>query len=302
MQNITEPNRPLTDFSRPFQLDRSGVRGRIVRLGPVLDTLLGQHGYPAAVAALVAQLTVTACALGSLLKYEGVFTLQTKTDGPVRVMVADVTSAGGVRAMAQFDESRLDQPALLGEGMLAFTADLGGASAERYQGIVELNDAGLTDAVQRYFRQSEQIPTGTVVAVRQDAGGHWTGGGIILQRLPDEGGHRAANDSAVEDDWLRALSLLQTCSEAELADPTLAAEDLLYRLFHEEDVRVYEPKALSFACRCSRERVMGILRSMEAEERAAIEAQGLTDVTCGFCGKVYSFTRDEVAKAGEKEI
>jgi molecular chaperone Hsp33 len=295
----------LSDFFLPFQLDKSGLRGRIARLTTSLDTILGQHAYPLPVARLLAEVSVTATLLASLLKYEGVFSLQTKSAGPVRLLIADVTSAGGLRAYAQFDEAAVKAAAegaeadLVGDGVLAFTADLG-AGAERYQGIVELKGGKFLEAVQRYFRQSEQIQTGVMVAIGEREG-HWQGGGLILQRMPGAGGKAGAADTSVEDDWLRALSLMQTCTEAELSAASLPAETLLYRLFHEESPRVFDPQNLRHECRCSQERVIRMLCAMPEEEIAAMIAQKMTTVTCAFCSRAYNFTPEEIAALRQKQ-
>jgi molecular chaperone Hsp33 len=295
MSDFEEKQKSDCDVVQSFQLDRSLLRGRFVRLGPVLDQILGQHDYPFSVAKVLAEVTVVSVALGSALKHDGVFTLQTKSDGPVRLLVSDMTSDGGVRAYAAFDAAKLsecDHGDPVGKGHLAFTVDLG-SSGERYQGIVELDAKGVVDAVQRYFHQSEQIPTGLIAFVRRSDDGHWQAGCLMLQRMPREGGIAAASDTSVEDDWFRAMSLMQTCTEAELTDPALPIETLLYRLFHEEEIRVYEPLPLRHQCRCSRERVADLLASMSDKERKDMIEDGRITMTCAFCSKSYAFTEEE---------
>jgi len=273
------------------------LRGRVVKLGGAIDTILTQHAYPPSVARLLAEATALAAALGSALKFDGVFTVQTKGDGPIQLLVADVTSDGAIRAYAQFDEARVAQAEkkapLLGAGTLVFTVDQK-ASDERYQGVVALEGDSLTEAFQVYFRQSEQIPTGLVVASRQDEAGHWHAGCLMLQQMPREGGHEIMTDTAAVDDWHRVMMLMQTCTPEELTDPALAAEDLLFRLFHEEGVRVFEAKAFRHECRCSRERLAGILASMDEVERTSLIVDAKIDVTCQFCSRVYSFPEEEI--------
>ena len=293
---------PLDDLIQPFKLEGQAVRGRLVRLGPLLEVILHRHQYPDAVASLLAEMLVLATTLAGALKYEGVFTLQTKGDGPVRLMVADMTSDGDLRAYAQFDSQRLatvlaaspatvpSVPKLLGAGHLAFTVDQG-AHTERYQGIVELVGATLADCVHHYFRQSEQLEAVVKIAAGRTPDAGWRAGGLMLQRLPPEAG--AADE--VEDGWRRGLALMASSTETELLDPGLAPNDLLYRLFHEDGVRVFTPAAVRAGCRCSRERVERVLRSFPAEEVRSLMVDGRVVATCEFCSSVYTFSEDEIA-------
>lgn len=280
----------------PFQLESAAVRGRLVRLGPSIDRILSQHDYPAPVGCLLAESAALAAALGSSLKFDGVFTLQAKGDGPVSMLVADMTSDGALRAYAQFNPQLLAGETglapLLGQGYLVFTVDQT-LSDERYQGIVKLEGDSMTEAFQAYFRQSEQIPTGLLVAAARGGEG-WRAACLMIQKMPREGGIDAPKDTAKEDDWLRIMSLMQTCTEEELTDFSLASEDLLYRLFHEESVRVYETKALRHECRCSREKIGGILASLPEDEKRAMFAEGPAEIACQFCGRKYSFEEEEL--------
>lgn len=289
------------DAVQPFQLDRSSLRGRMVRLGPALDEILTRHAYPEPVARLLAETIVLATILAAALKYEGIFTLQTKGDGPVAYTVADVTSVGDVRGYARFDPDRLteqrshkgfeaDLGSLLGSGYLAFTVDQG-EHTERYQGIVELRGAHLADAVRHYFRQSEQLATGIKAAVGRDADGRWVGGAVMLQALPPEEAATAANHmgGSRAEDWDRSMALLDTVTEAELLNAGLPLNDLLYRLFHEEAPRVYERRALRPGCRCSRGRVVTVLQSIAREELDDLREDGKVKVTCEFCATTYAF-------------
>jgi molecular chaperone Hsp33 len=234
------------------------------------------------------------------MKFDGVFTIQTKTDGAVRMLVADVTSDGALRAYAQFDEVAVTArsaagEALLGRGHLVLTVDqkLG---EERYQGVVQIESDNLAEAFQLYFRQSEQIPTGLSVAARQDEAGAWHAGCLMIQRMPREGGHEnLPTDTSVEDDWLRAMALMQTCTAAELTDPVLPLDTLLYCLFHEEGVRVFDLQTLRHQCRCSREKIAGVLAPMPPEEIAAmVQEDGFITVICQFCSKEYKFEKGEI--------
>ena len=272
----------LDNLVMPFQLESSHLRGRLARMGEVLDTVLHQHDYPDAVGQLLAEAILVAAALAASL----VFTLQAKSDGIVRMLVADVTSDGGIRGYAQFDAHRLDtgEESLLGEGHLAFTCALTGKE-DRYQGIVALQGDGIAEAVQHYFRQSEQVPTGIMVAAKRNSDGHWRGGCLLLQRMPRDGGTLGDKRFDVEidapevEDWTRAMLVMRTCTPQELTDGALQPQDLLFRLFHEEGVRVFDTHALRHQCRCSPQRVTGMLRSLPREEIEDLAVGGVVTVT-----------------------
>jgi molecular chaperone Hsp33 len=281
------------DFVRPFQIEALGIRGRAVRLSQAVDEIVHKHAYPAPVARLLTEMLTVAAALASALKYEGVFTLQTKSEGAVRLMVVDVTSTGAMRGYAQFDADAVaalpadaSLPRLLGGGYLAFTVDQG-EDTDRYQGIVELIGADLVECVQHYFQQSEQLKAGFKLAVIQQ-NGRWHSGVIMLQRLPREEQSSAAE---IDDEaWRRAMTLLASCTAKELLDESLPIDDLLYRLFHEDGVRVFKGQSLRAQCRCSRERVGSVLRSLPRDELKELEIDGALEVTCEFCNSKYSFT------------
>lgn len=309
---LTSAERPVSDLGEddlvlPFAVTPLDIRGRVVRLGPAVDRILKQHGYPDAVSRLVGEAAALTALLGSALKIEGRFQLQTKTDGVVDMLVVDFDAPDRLRAFARFDAERLaaaggrQAPAeLLGHGHLALTIDQG-ADMSRYQGVVPLEGQGLEAAAHQYFAQSEQIPTLVRLAVAQNvtgAGTDWRAGGLLAQFLPEsedrrrqvdldpgdapEGFVRAAPD---DDSWSEAKALAGTAEDHELVDPTLSSERLLYRLFHERGVTVFEPQALRDACRCSRERIAGMLRSFSRTERHdMIGPDGRIGVTCEFCG------------------
>ena len=282
----------IADFVLPFQLENGEARGRLVRLNATLDDILKRHAYPEKVSVLLGEALAIAGTFGTALKFDGVFTLQAQGDGPVRFLVADVTSDGGLRACAHFDQARVTEAPLLGKGQLVFTVDQK-ENDERYQGMVTLESDSLVDATQRYFRQSEQIPTGVLVAARKDEQGHWQGGCLMLQRMPREGGLALPSDTSVEDDWHRAMLLMQTCSMDELVDSSLPPETLLYRLFHEEGVRVFDLASLRPQCRCSHDRVASMLRSLPREEIEALAVDGVVSISCEFCSRAYPFDKAE---------
>jgi molecular chaperone Hsp33 len=287
------------DLLRPFQLERSSLRGRLIRLGGALDRILTRHDYPLPVGQLLGELLVLAAALAGGLRFKGTFSLQAKGGGPVSLLLADYTHDGAMRGYARFDPERIagpaSAPALLGDGRLALTVDQGDAGAA-YQSIVELTGASLTECMQIYFRQSEQLRTGLKIAVGRvaDNGGwRWRGGGLMVQRLADQ----PIEGDEDQEDWHRTMLLLGTATDAELLDPGLPADALLYRLFHEEGVRVFAPQGLRFGCRCSRERVEKLLRSFpDAEVEEMRQDDGLVVVTCQFCNAGFRFDEAQLAR------
>ncbi len=294
------------DLVQPFQIEASHLRGRLVRLGPAAAGILTAHAYPEPVARLLGEMLVLGTLLASALKYDGLFTLQAKGDGPVSLVVADLTAEGELRGTASFDAARLpaDLPAegpvpvaaLLGRGWLAFTVDQGEGTLP-YQGIVELAGPTMVDCLQHYFRQSEQIRAGITLAVgRADQGeaAGWRAGGLMVQRLPRPGEAAVASDR--EDDWRRAMVLMESCTAAELLDPDLPPTGLLYRLFHEDGVRVFTPVPLRRGCRCSRQRVERILASLPSGEVESYqEPDGRITMVCEFCNTAYRFEHGELS-------
>ena len=291
------------DLVQPFQIEASAIRGRLVRLGPAIEEILSRHAYPQTVATVLAEALALAPLLATALKYEGLFTLQAKGDGPLSILVADVTSAGDLRGYAQFDGEAIEAlaastaqpsiPRLIGIGYLAFTVDQG-AHTERYQGIVELTGATLAECVHHYFRQSEQLDAAVKLASGPDSQGRWRSGGLMIQRMPDPGGLRAEAD---EEGWRRAAAFMASATSAELLDPGLPPDRLLYRLFHEDGVRAFSPQPLRFACRCSRERVADMLGALPQGDIDEMKADGRSVITCEFCSTRYVFTPAELDDA-----
>src|SRR5437762_4880848 len=309
------------DTILPFEVAPLDLRGRVVRLGPAVDAILTGHDYPKPVAKLLGEAIVLGVLLGTALKFEGRFILQTKTDGPVRMLVVDVITPDKVRACARFDKSRVadaigagsvDAGALLGRGHLAMTIDQGG-DMSRYQGLVALEGGTLEDAAHEYFLRSEQIPTRVRLAVGEEWRGgegpkhHWRAGGMLLQFLPKsperarqadlhpgDAPEGSVTHAVAEDDaWIEGQSLISTVEDVELIDPDLSGERLLYRLFHERGVRVFAPLPLRAQCSCSRDAVSAMLKSFAAKDRAEMVKDNKVVVTCEFCSSVHEFTPDE---------
>lgn len=290
----------------PFQLDALGVRGRLVRLGASLDAIIERHGYPLAVARPLAEAMVLCTALATSLKYDGIFTLQISGDGPIRVLVTDLTTAGALRGYAQFDSWKLAValggggeapegyvPKLFGHGRLAFTVDQG-QHTERYQGVVPLEGATLADCAHIYFRQSEQLPTGIKIAARrivEDGTPHWRAAALMVQQMPEfDAGRIDVDHEQREDDWRKAVILMASATEAEMLDASLPATTLLHRLFHGEQPRLFARRSFVARCRCSRERIDRVLRSIKREELDDLrDKSGRVSVKCEFCSTEYDY-------------
>jgi len=309
---------PVDDAVLPFDVDELDLRGRLTRLGPALDDVLAKHDYPAPVAKLLGEAIVLTTLLGSALKFDGRFILQTQTDGPVSFLIVDFQAPDRLRAYARYDAGRLkegqDSGALLGKGHLAMTIDQG-PDMSRYQGLVALDGGTLEDAAHEYFLRSEQIPTRVRLAVGEEWRGgegerprhRWRAGGMLLQFLPKaperarqadlhpgDAPEGVATHTVAEDDaWVEGQSLIATVEDIELIDPDLSGERLLYRLFHERGVRVFAPLPLRAQCSCSREAVSSMLKSFSPQDRADMVKDGKVVVTCEFCSSVYQFTPHE---------
>jgi molecular chaperone Hsp33 len=309
---------PVDDAVLPFEVKALDLRGRLTRLGPALDDVLTKHDYPPAVGKLLGEAIVLTTLLGSSLKFDGRFILQTQTDGPVSFLIVDFQAPDRLRAYARFDAGRLkeglDSGALLGKGHLAMTIDQG-PDMSRYQGLVALEGGSLEDAAHEYFLRSEQIPTRVRLAVGEEwrggeGGGprhRWRAGGMLLQFLPKaperarqadlhpgDAPEGSLTHTVEEDDaWIEGQSLISTVQDIELIDPDLSGERLLYRLFHERGVRVFPPLPLRAQCSCSREAVAAMLASFTPGDRADMVKDGKVVVTCEFCSSVYEFTPDE---------
>ncbi|HRE20903.1 MAG TPA: Hsp33 family molecular chaperone [Rhabdaerophilum sp.] len=300
------------DIVLPFRVEPLDTRGRAIRLGPVLDSVLARHAYPLAVERLLAEAVTLTALMGSSLKFEGRFQLQARTDGAVSLLVVDLATPDGLRAYARFDAAAVEaaggavSPAeLLGSGQLGFTVEQG-AYRQRYQGIVALDGRGLPEAAMQYFRQSEQIPSALRIAVAEHhvAGGtrQWRAGGILAQFLPTSPERMRQADlhpgdapegtvlhSVPEDEaWVEARALVETVEDIELVDPALGLDRLLYRLFNERGVIVSDPLVMRDECRCSEARIRETLAQFPPEEIATMrEADGEIAVTCEFCSRKY---------------
>ena len=293
---------PEDDFVAPFQIEGKPVRGRVARLGAVVDDIITRHDYPDAVANLLGEACALAALVGASLKFDGRLILQAQGDGPVSFVVADYDASGALRGYCRFDPERVAEASkgfarpgaksLLGDGAFIMTIDQG-PDTERYQGITPIEGETLALCAEHYFAQSEQIPTRVRLAVGQvqtDGPARWRAGGLILQNIAEDEARGPTQDA-----WETAQAMIATLGEDELIDPTLSAERLLFRLFHEDGARLYKAAPLRAFCRCSQERITSVLKSFPASERVdMIEDDGKIRVTCEYCSRVYELEPEAV--------
>jgi molecular chaperone Hsp33 len=294
---------PLADdLVAAFQIESQPVRGRIVRLGASADDILNRHAYPEPVANLLGEACALAALVGASLKFDGRLIVQAQGDGPVAYVVVDYDTSGSMRGYCRFDEERVAEACkgfarpgaktLLGDGVFIMTIDQG-PDMERYQGVTPIEGETLALCAERYFAQSEQTPTRVLLAtaqVRDSGPDRWRAGGMILQNIAGD-----AARGSTDDAWDTVQALFGTLGEDELVDPTISPSTLLFRLFHEEGVRMFEPKPIRAFCRCSQERILSVLRSFPAEERGdMVEDDGQIRVTCEYCSRVYEIEPEAV--------
>ena len=299
---------PYGDFVLPFDIAKAGVRGRLVRLDAASARALGAHALPEPAARVAGEVVALGALLGTALKLDGRLTIQTKGDGPLDLVTADYYGADenrhrGVRGYGRLDAARFDPLAanefstLAGRGALAITIEpkMGGKT---YQGIVELSPDGIASSAETYFAQSEQLPTVIQLAaaplyIAGDKQPHWRAGGIMLQMTPESAKQGVQTKS---DDWNRLSLLLKTVEALELVDTSLAPETLLWRLFHEDEVRVQPPEPVVFRCDCDAVRITQVLKSYAPEERAGLaDPDGIIRARCAFRGKTHGIAPESLA-------
>lgn len=265
-----------SDTLSRFLFEHAGIRGNLVHLDASWRAVLEAHPYPEPVAARLGEALAAASLLAATIKFEGSLILQIQGSGPIRTLVAQATHARTVRGLARWEgevPAADSLSAQFGTGQLVLTIDQG--QGQPYQGVIPLAGARLTDAIEHYFTDSEQIPTRLWLAA-----GPARASGLLLQRLPEAG--------ATEEDWNRVTLLAATLTPKELLG--LSAESLLHRLFHEETVRLFEPEPLSFRCGCSRARIADMVKLLgEPDIDRLLDEQGAIEVTCEFCNRLYRF-------------
>jgi molecular chaperone Hsp33 len=294
---------PKDDLVAAFQIEGWPVRGRVVRLGAAVDEILTRHAYPEPVANLLGEACALAALVGSSLKIDGRLIVQAQGDGPVAYVVCDYDSDGSLRGYCRYDEAKVAEVSqgfarpgartLLGEGVFVMTIDQG-PDTDRYQGVTPIEGETLALCAERYFDQSEQTPTRVRLAVgqlRTDSGFVWRAGGVLLQNIAEDQARGSTRDA-----WERAQALFETLGEDELIDPGVPPEVLLYRLFHEDGVRLETARPLKAFCRCSEDRIRAVLQSFSPEERAdMIEADGSIKVTCEYCSRIYAIPPESMS-------
>ena len=296
--------------SQPFLLFNGAVRGRLVRLNGVAETILRRHDYPDAVTRLLGEAMAAAAALADALKFDGSFSLQIQGDGPVHTVVTDITNSRAIRGCAKFRKENFPNsetgktaslPHLLGHGHMAFTVDQG-PDTDRYQGIIELVGASISDCIHQYFRQSEQLETAIkIVADRPQTVGTespWQVSAIMVQRMPPEGG--IVPTDADDDNWRTAVIMLSSVSDEELLSSSLTEADVLSRLFGSVGGRLLERNKLSVGCRCSRDRSARILASFPMDEVRSMAVDGKVSMTCEFCEINFDFSEDDLVTLGKE--
>lgn len=298
----------MNDKCISFSLDNNAFRGRIVRLDHILSDIFAPRRYLQNVEAAMSETTALGIMLASLMKYDGYFTLQMQGDGPISVLVTDVTSKGVVRTAAKFDEQKMvaaqelrktegeleATPHWLGRGSLIFTIDQG-KNTDLYQGIVDLKGKNLAECAMRYFKQSEQIDTYLRLFVRPNDK-EWQAAGILIQKMPANGGKESESPENAEELWNEAKILTDSLKDEEIFDRNLPLEDILYRLYHEHKVAVVKESEYHFGCRCSREKLFATLSNMKPEDIESLAENGKIVATCNFCGQTYSFDKGELIK------
>lgn len=311
------------DVVVPFAVEPLDIRGRAVNLGPMLDKILKRHEYPQDIAFLMGEMISLAVLLGTSLKFDGNFILQTQSDGPVSLAVVDYSTPDSIRAYARYNkesfeaavkEGKASPRDLLGEGIMAMTIDHG-VDMQRYQGIVKLDGISLEEAAHQYFKQSEQIPTRIKLSVAQilrasEDGSmtetSWRAGGVLTQFLPeseDRIKHRDLPSGAEDEDefdgdhdnaWMEASALMDTIGDDELTDPQISIERLLYRLFNEHGVRVFEGTQVLDKCTCTREKVVSLVKTFKDDPEKPMKPDETFTTVCEFCNTSYTVSADEV--------
>jgi len=298
------PHHP-DDLVAAFQIEQQPARGRIVRLGAVVDEILKRHDYPEPVANLLGEACALAALVGASLKFEGRLIVQAQGSGPVAYVVADYDTSGALRGYCRFDADQVAEASrgftrpgartLLGDGVFVMTIDPN-SGRDRYQGVTAIEGETLALCAEQYFAQSEQVPTRVRLAVGQlqdAAGAAWRAGGAMIQLIAGDDARGPTREA-----WDKAEALFATLGEDELIDPQIPPETLLYRLFHEDGVRLFTPKPLRAFCRCSDQSVLGMLRAFPAEERAEmVEPDGRIHVTCEYCSRTYEVTPESLEAA-----
>ena len=284
------------DGLRRFLFERFPIRGQLVRVDAAWRALIEHRDYPVPVRDALGEAVAATLLLAGTIKFDGVLSLQLQGDGPMPLLLAQCTSGLGVRGLARCGDARWGDAgaaagldALVGDGRLTVTLE-SDDKGHRYQGVVPIGGARLADSLQRYFERSEQLPTRLWLFADESGAS-----GMLLQKLPEAARIERGEEAELEDAWRRAQLLGDTLTHAEMR--SLADREILRRLFHEDDLRLFEAAPVYFRCRCSRERVGNMLHALgEEETRAVLEERGEVEVRCDFCNRAYRFDAVDVAE------
>ena len=291
------------DLVLPFLLGSSSISGRIVKLGTELDKAIKQHNYPKNISLALGEFLALGSMLAATIKFDGNLKIQTHSDGPLGMLVADISNSGVVRGYANYDESydkvlnsdfsfnNLSFNDLVGSGYMALTIDQD-KNKQSYQGVVELKGDSLASCAKSYFLQSVQVKTDIILAAEYTERG-WRAGGIMVQKMPLEEGEDKVSDKYLLDldkeDWDRAVILMGSMKISELLDEEISADQLAFRLFHNESVRGLEAQKIRFGCSCSRDRCERVLSTLPREEIEEMVKNGVLTMVCQFCNSVHTF-------------
>lgn len=295
------------DSLLPFQLDKADIRGRFVRLDGALNRILDQHNYPEAVATLLAEAVVLTALIGQTIGFKAKLSLQIRGNGPIRLIATDYYApeddgeAGKIRAYASFDETRVSDTApfsQIGKGMFAVLIDQGTGQAP-YQGITPLDAGSLASCAETYFAQSEQLATRFALSIAR--GKNWRAAGVVLQHMPKASPLKVlaapVDTEADAENWTRATMMLESVQQGEMIGPKVSPTELIYRLFHEDTPRVYDPQPVRFGCTCSEDKVRQSMSIYSVKDIATMTTDaGTLTADCQFCGAHYVLDPETVGK------
>ena len=280
----------------PFMIDDSALSGRVIRLGSVLDDLLNRHDYPDSVATLLGQFIALGAGIATALKFDGIFTLQAKGNGPVPLMIVDITASGDLRGYANIDGDIPElatckdtlASTLMGTGHIMITVDQSSIEGGRYQGVVALDKDTLESCIKEYFEKSAQfISVNRIACIKTPTG--WRAGCVGISKLPAEKTKRDVK--AEQENWEEKVVLLNSLKDQELVDVQLPAEDIIYRLYHTSEIKVFEIIALKDTCRCNSQRMHTALNNLDkAEKKSMFEEQSTVEIVCQYCSTQYLFS------------
>lgn len=283
------------DHCLAFQIDGQDIKGRIVRLDAPLNDVLSKHDYPDTVKQQLGQAMALTAMLGSMMKFEGILTLQIKSDGAIKTLVSDFSTDGSgsgvIRGYCGLAETITADMPVLGDGQLMITIDQG-QYMDRYQGIVTLKDNSLKTSAEEYFQTSEQLPTHLMVDCDKGEGGRWSAASIMIQHLArntEDDAQKTTEEHDAKDQWTTATILQSSVKPEELLNPSLSLQDLLFRLYHESGVRVSTNTEMRAGCRCSEKKLRSVLASFSMEELQDCAEDGVITITCEFCMSDHVF-------------